>query len=443
MKNRRALVLAIVLGFSGLPAAGAEPETAPAIDGPLTISRAVELALEHSPEVRLAAQQYARASGSLRSARGATGPSLGITGTYIRYDKVEEAEIAPGQKIKIGQIDARRATATLRQPIDISGILGAAVEAADYQRVAAEMDLISARYDVALAVQSAYLGVLRARDAREVSREAVLSLKAYLDLAKARFEAGTAAQFDVLRAQTELAAAEQRLISAENAVRLAEVGLASVMGVRLPPALELQAPPDVRSEAPEAEDAVEAALKNRTELASAEAVIRAAERGVHIARAGLRPGLQVSANYNYNGNTTIFQPRTFTADAVVAVSIPIFDNGVTRGKVEEAEAGVEAARARKERVALNVRQEVEQAVSSVENARKRLEVAEATLREASEAFRLAKVRYESGVGLLVETTDAQVAYTAAQTNVVSAKYDLYLAQVQLARALGLPPLVEE
>ncbi|MEJ5296413.1 MAG: TolC family protein [Armatimonadota bacterium] len=441
--SKWAAALAAFLLAPSLPAAAAEAQALPPVDGPLTITRAVELAMEHSPEIKLAGQQFARASGALRSARGATGPSLGVSGTYIRYDKVEEAEIGPGQKIKIGQIDARRATATLRQPVDISGILGAAVEAADYQKIAAELDLISARYDVALAVQSAYLAVLRARDAREVSREEVQSLKTYLELAKARYEAGTAAQFDVLRAQTQLAAAEQRLISAENAVRLAEVGLASVIGVTLPPSLELQPPPDVRAEAPDPQDAVEAAVKGRPEVASAEAAVRAAERGVHIARAGLRPSLQVAANYNYNGNTTIFQPRTFTADAVVSVSIPIFDNGVTRGKVEEAEAGVEAARARRERVLLNVRQEVEQAISSVENARKRLEVAEATLKEASEAFRLAKVRYESGVGLLVETTDAQVAYTAAQTNVVSAKYDLYLAQIQLARALGLPPLAEE
>jgi outer membrane protein TolC len=442
MSRLAALPAALVL--SAWVAACAETlQAPPSVEGALSIGRAVELALQHSPEIRLAEQQYLRAAGALRSARGATGPSLGVAGTYIRYDKVEEAEIAPGQKIKIGQIDARRATATLRQPIDVSGILGAAVQAADYQKIAAELDLIAARHDIALAVQSAYLGVLRARDAREVSREAVQNLKAYLDLAKARFEAGTAAQFDVLRAQTELAAAEQRLISAENAVRLAEVGLASVMGVSLPAGLELMPPPDTRPDAPDPADAVEAALKGRAEVASAEAAVRAAERGVHIARAGLRPAVQIAANYNYNGNTTIFQPRNFTADAMVSVSIPVFDNGVTRGKVQEAEAGVEAARARRERVALNVRQDVEQAISSLENARKRLEVAEATLREASEAFRLAKVRYESGVGLLVETTDAQVAYTAAQTNLVSAKYDLYLAQAQLARALGLPPLPEE
>jgi len=408
-----------------------------------TVQDAVALALEHSPVLKIAEENWRRTTGAVRTAKGSARPSLGISGTYIRYDKVEEVEIAPGQSVKLGQIDARNATATIAQPIDISGIIGARIDAAEYERQAAEFDLRATREDVALAVQSAYLGVMRADDNRVVAAESVERLRKYLALAEARVDAGTAARFDILRAKTEVANAEQGLIAAENALRIAHARLANTIGRDVPEDADFQLPEPGLKDGLSEEKLVEQGLANRPEAASAAISVKAAERGIHVARMELRPTMQVSANYNYRGNTSLFQPREFTSDAMLAVSLPIFDGGVTRGRVEQARATTASAMARKEQVDLNIKLDVQQACSDLQNAQKRLAVAEATLEEARESLRLADVRYESGVSLAVEVTDAQVALTSAETNLVGAKYDVYLAQAQLNRAIGSSPLVAQ
>ncbi len=114
------------------------------------------------------------------------------------------------------------------------GIIGARIDAAEYERQAAEFDLRATREDVALAVQSAYLGVMRADDNRVVAAESVERLRKYLALAEARVDAGTAARFDILRAKTEVANAEQGLIAAENALRIAHARLANTIGRDVP-----------------------------------------------------------------------------------------------------------------------------------------------------------------------------------------------------------------
>lgn len=405
---------------------------------PLSLQEAVAVALEHNPSIRIARENYRRAGGAVVEARGASRLDLGITATYTRFDKVEQAEIGGGQTITLGEIDSRQAVASLTQPIDLSGILGAAIDAAEYRRLAAEFDLRTTQHELALAAESAYLAVLEARETARVAGESVARLQEYVELAQIRLNAGAAPEFDVLRAETELANARQTQLLAENGIRLAEAQLANVLGVRLPRPVPLEDPEVPAQTLPGLPEMIEEGLQARPESLSAEAIVQAADRGIHIARRGLRPTMAVTANYRYNGNTTLFQPREFTADAMLVLNLPLLDMGVTRGRVQQAEADREIARAASEQTDLQIRLEVEQSYVSVENARERLAAAEATLQEAAEALRLARVRYDAGVSIGVEVTDAEVAYTSAETNVVNARYDLLLARARLARAVGRP-----
>lgn len=421
---------------SGVPA----PSPMPVAPSPLSLDQALALAMDHSPVLKIAAENYRRATGAVTEARGATLPGLTITGAYIRNDQKTEAEFptgpppAPTQKIPIQPLETKQAKATLSQPLDISGLLGASVDAARYSQVAAEADLAAARHQLALNVRSSYLHILQAREQRGVSQDAVDRLKEYLRLAKVRVDAGSAPKFDVIRAQTELVNAEQTLLAAQNAVRLAEVQLASVMGVRLAQDPVLDTPDVAEKPLPALEALVEQAQKQRPEAVSDKAAVMAAERGIHIARRGLRPGMRVDGNVNWNGTTTAFNNRQFTADLMLSVSVPIFDSGITRGRVEQARAIAGATQAASEQTAITIRMEVEQACLNIENALKRLKSANANVTQAREGLRLANVRYESGVSTEIEVTDAQLALTEAQTNLVNARYDLLIAYARLARA---------
>jgi len=119
---------------------------------------------------------------------------------------------------------------------------------------------------------------------------------------------------------------------------------------------------------------------------------------------------------------------------MLSVSVPVFDSGVTKGRVEQARAAAGSAKAASAQTQLTIRLEVEQAYVSIENARKRLDSARAVVGQAEEGMRLARVRYENGVSAPIEVTDAQLALTVAQTKLVDSRHDLLLAYARLARA---------
>jgi hypothetical protein len=58
--------------------------------------------------------------------------------------------------------------------------------------------------------------------------------------------------------------------------------------------------------------------------------------------------------------------------------------------------------------------------------------------EADEAFRLASLRFNRGLGTQLDVSDAQLALATARTDEARATYDVYLASATLARSLGRP-----
>ena len=76
------------------------------------------------------------------------------------------------------------------------------------------------------------------------------------------------------------------------------------------------------------------------------------------------------------------------------------------------------------------------ATLSADRARKSLAVAETALSAAHENFDVVSSRYDVGKASVLERTDAQVALSSAEANVVTARYDLLDTQILLARLIG-------
>jgi outer membrane protein len=118
------------------------------------------------------------------------------------------------------------------------------------------------------------------------------------------------------------------------------------------------------------------------------------------------------------------------------LSFPLFDGGITRARVAQAQEDLQIAELNLQQVKESIALEVRTAYLNLQDAAKRLEVARKGLGQATEALRLARVRYEAGVSLQLEISDAELAYTQAQTNLVNAQYDYLDAYAALQKAVG-------
>ena len=116
--------------------------------------------------------------------------------------------------------------------------------------------------------------------------------------------------------------------------------------------------------------------------------------------------------------------------------MPIWDAGVTRAREEEARARLESSEAGEQQTRIDITTSVQQAMLNINSARERLDASAIAVESARRNLEAANERYQQGLAILVEITNAQLNYFEAQNNAIEALYDYYLAQAQLRRAMG-------
>jgi outer membrane protein TolC len=413
----------------------------------LTLDDAVNLALRNSKALRVSAEGVIKARGRVNEARAAYLPTINSDTTFTRLDEGSSVTF-PGptgdpQTIPLVRQDQKTVGIVAAVPLDIVGQIGAAVSASEFQEIAARLDYNRTRNQVVLDVKNAYFDVLRARAFVGVVEQALQNAKDRLSTAEAYLRAGTGTRFDVLRAETEVANAQQNVISARNRVNLATAVLNNVLNLDQNTPIETEETSDANAgSAKSFDDAVSEAYKMRPEILQSDALIRAAEKGVTLAHRSVMPSVSLAWNFQYAPDAGGFSPKQTSWSAFARVSLPIFDAGVSRARIQQARADVDASKINKQITMDTVALEIRQAYLSVVEAQERLNVTTAALTQAQEQYRLAQVRFKEGVTLvpgaspLLEISDAQTALTQAQVNQINARYDLQNARARLDRAIG-------
>lgn len=402
----------------------------------LTLEEAVSLALRNNRAVQISTLGVDKTRNALREARSKANFTIQGNATYTRFDRVAEARFGP-QTVRIGNIENRTARITLTQIIDISGLVRTAMRAANVTLTVSELELARTRNDTILQVVQAYQGVARADEFVRVAEEALRNAQERLRLVRAQVDAGVAAQFDLLRAETAVAQADQAVLNARNQRELAAAALNNLLGRDLDAPVQVVKPARLPEETlPPLETLTQQAYENRPELIAARRGVDLAQIGIETARRSLLPNIVLTGQADFNLNTSAFNPRRETYTGVAVLSVPIWDGGIARAREAQARDDLQIAQLRLQQAREGVALEVRQAYLNLQDAQKRLAVAQKGLEQATEALRLARVRFEAGVSPQLEISDAELAFTQAQTNLVNAQFDYLDAYAALLRAVG-------
>lgn len=436
----------------------------------LSVEEAVTLAQRQSDEVGVAAAQTDVAAARFGAARANALPQLRLNSTYTHV-----YESARGQAVGavFNQPNTYTVNANLSQTLFQGGKLLNAARSASELRDAARYDEREQRALVTLAVQRAYLQALyTARIA--ALQDTNLALASSRLAQVEQFErAGQAARYDVLRARVERANIEPLAIQAHSDEELALLDLKRVLNVPIeqPVALTSRIDADAAASAL-ARFADSATAIDRASVRAAERTVAARKLDISVARADYLPTVSAFIQSGYSAFPLVGQgfptqrgtlAESFCPDGSAAgrlcqnggffsdqqaginVSLPLFDGFRVKSNVDLAQA--------QERLAeLELRQQREAVAVDVARARAELRRSQAVFAarrqnsaEATEAFRLASLRFSRGLSTQLEVSDAQLALLTAESTEARATYDLFLASADLARALGqpipLPPTV--
>lgn len=326
-------------------------------------------------------------------------------------------------------------------PIWTFGKVEGAIDAARYQKNIADLTVYKTEADTKLAAVQAYYQYLEAVKLAEVQAQSVTDYASHLNNVQQQFDAGIVAKLDVLSSNVSLANAKQKSIAADNTRDVAEANLNNIMRVPMNTTLN---PLDKNFPEPEfdltMEQAILMAQKYRWELVEADYGVRAAEASLRSAKAGYLPTVSVGGGYSWKeASVTAVDKDDWAVQG--GLSWSLWDGGATQASVKKADAAVKTAQETllqaREKIELEVRQDYLNVLSYKEQIR----AAEASVAQAEEAYKIATVRYSSGVGINLDVLDAELALNTARTNYITALYNYNIGLATLEHAMGVPAVI--
>jgi outer membrane protein len=174
--------------------------------------------------------------------------------------------------------------------------------------------------------QNTYWDLVAARENVRVAEQSMAVAQRLQADNKSRAEIGTASGLDVATAESEVAARQRDLVTAQTTMQMREVDLKSVISknlrelvssVQIEPVDPL---PDPKADdIPSLEDALTTATKNRSEIRQAEVNLLTQDIAIKYSKDLLRPSLLVFANFNSSG---LYGDQTLTGAPGGPVVIP-------------------------------------------------------------------------------------------------------------------------
>ncbi len=412
--------------------------------------KALALALENNPGMAIARLEQARAEARFNETRGNLLPSLNASGSYTRNLKKQvlflPEEMAPmfggSAAIEIGSDNSFMGGLQLALPL-YNPVIYAGIETARTEQKIAEENFRAQTIELRYNVVRAWYDVLLARESLEVITTSFNNAAENLENIRKMHGQGLVAEYDLIRAEVQTENLRPEVLQAQNMYELSVNFLKVLLGLN-----------------DDATIVTEGNLMESSEEMLQEFNVSAAERSLqsnpdYIAlglqhdlvlqqsksiKATSYPSLTAVSNYMYLAEANDFKVGDYnwvnTASAGLQLSIPIFRGFTNRNQVKQLEIGAQQLQLQREYLQDNLSAEVSNILKSMDVAIEKTVLASSNVELAQRGYDIARIRYESGQGTLLEVNDSDVALQRARFNLLMAKHELLQAKALYDRVVG-------
>ena len=384
---------------------------------PLTSNELITMALESSPQVLAARDQYQAVKGQLSAAKAIPNP---------------EFEVNAGQQRSVtGSLPVGNVSSwTINQPIDMPYTRGPRVNAAQANLESANAIRIAFEIELIARVKQRYYELMRSLAQARAAEEDLNLTKQIRDRMQIRYDQGETARFEFIRTQTEFLNAKINAESSNLRVEQARNQLRQVVGHQLPSNFTVVTEQLKTEILPPLAELTREILQQSPELQRARADVEATESRLSLEQNARLPKLSFKA-HQYNDPS--FTDRLFG----LVVQIPIWD--LKRGQIAEAEANRSKARNQ-----LNV--QIQSLEAQLENAYQQYQLIsnqvkildQEVVALAASAGRIAEISYRFGERGMLEYLDAQRTFRAARNDLIRARFDLANVLIEIQRLRASP-----
>lgn len=418
---------------------------------PITLEQALELARRNNQDFQEARLNVRQAREQLNEAQAAQLPSLSLDSRLQRSsspggnnNQTDVPDDVPDPLVELFDLDSPSATSDLEVGLQLNynvytgGQRPAQIRVAESQLKTQQLALEQVEEQLRFNVTDAYYSVQQADSEVAIAEATVADAEQSLRDAELLEEAGLGTRFDVLQAEVQLANEEQQLTRALSQQRISRRELVQVLGVGQQVEVTAANPPEQAGDWDlSLEDSVLLAYQNRAELEQQLEERKIGEENQIIALSDTRPQISLFTSYNV---TSDFE-NSATDSLVMGAQLnwTLYDGGSARARARQAEEDVAIAENRFQQTRNEIRTEVEQAFFNLESNEQNIQTAELAVEQAEESLRLARLRFQAGVGTQTDVINAQSELSRARGNLLTAIIDYNRSLAGLERAVSNLP----
>ena len=451
MKTNRILLLVWLFSsaslFFPLFAGAADDQNEP-VPEPLSLIEAIHIAVEQNPEIKAARYQMEAVKSNSVIAQSGFYPQLNFSqsfnrttnpmwafGTKLNQAAITQGDFDPARLNDPDPINNFTSNFSASWSVFEGGRTKLGWEQAKQNLSIASLSLERTRQNVIVQTAKAYVGLVLAQKNIIVTKEALDTSNANLNMIQSRYNSGFVVKSDLLRAMVHIADLKQQQLLAESRFKINEAMLNASMGSEEAGSLNPVTPLNIGSEISGTIDTwIDTALSKRPEIENLRLKKEIAKKEEEKSRAGHYPDVNLIGNYEINSEDFSDSADNYTIGAVMRVNI--FSGNRISEETKAAKYLLSRIQEMQKSIELGIKVQVREAFLKAKSSRKRIEVAKTAVDQAEEGLRIVKNRYDNGLLTIVGLLDAELARQQAHTNYFKALHDYKVARVELELAAG-------
>lgn len=424
----------------------------------LDLEKALEIALSENPTVKVANQEIQKKKYARKGSYASLFPQINFSADYTRtlkkqvmyMDGFDMGSMDPGgseiempnmdEGIEVGRdnnwtmgfnASLPLVNASLWKSLSISAL---DVELAIEQARASKIDMVNQ-------VKKGFYGVLLANDSYRVFKETYdNAMENYLDIKK-KYEQGTVAEYDLIRADVTVKNSEPNMLQALNSLVLAKWRLKALLGMDLDMSIDCEGTlTDFEPLLFGDYLSTDTSLVDNSDLKQLDLQALQLKKTLTMQRFDYLPTLSLTGMYQWNAMNNDFRFKNYLWNPYsiigLSLSVPIFSGGSKFYTLKQTRVSMTQLDLQREDTERNLQMSVKQYRDDMSTAIQQFEAARKGVKQAERGYMISQKRYDTGAGTLLEMNDSQLALTQAQLNFNQAIYNYMVAKSDLEKVLG-------
>ena len=426
----------------------------------LTLDEAVGIALSDNPTIKVADLEIERQKYERKQTEANLWPQISASGQYLYA--IEKQSMAKG--LSFGADNTLTATGNINLALFAPSVYAAL----NMNKIQLENAVEAARANkitLAAEVKKAFYNILLAKQSIEVLHASEGNIKETVDNTREMFNAGLAAEYDLLTAEVQLSNLKPTIIQTENSVEIAELLLKMYLGLPQNTNIEVVGTLDeFRDAVMMGGESLSTDVSANTDLRTLDINLKLLNAQKKMTNAARIPTVAAFMQGSYTGNdasnplksmmgggtgagteggATAATTSTknefwwqYPINVGVQVSIPIFAGFSNTNKIKSINNSIRQLEMQRSYLEESMYVQVRSALNNLVTARETMLANEKTVAQAQKAFDISQTRYTAGAGTILEVNSSELQLTQSRLNYSQAIYDYLSAKAEYDKIIG-------